>query len=163
MAWFHIGMKSAAALVAICAGSQAVAGEIGPTSRATVAISVSIAPRIEVVGIRDVGASDQKSLVSDQPLCIASTIATGAYGIALLAPDSAGAAANSAAPFTLEWAQEAGPSSPIPAGTTVMGFVAPSGRCSDQNAANARLVIRSSAQSGIRNSATAATLLIVPE
>jgi hypothetical protein len=160
MVWFHNTMKSAAALAALSFPDQALAGVIGPTSRATVGISLSIAPRIEVRGIRDAGATDPKSPVGSQAVCISANTATRAYGIAVLGTPAPGQAR-----FAFEWAQESGQSRLIPAGTAVMGFVAPEGPCTDQSAANARLVIRSTPQTPVAaaNSAATATLLIIPE
>jgi hypothetical protein len=161
-------VKAAAVLIATCAGARAWAGGIGPTSRETIGISLSVAPRIDVRGIGDIEIAETDSFVRTEAVCVSASTATRGYGVSLLtSSDATGPESAMPTPrrrFLIEWAGDPGQDRGIriPNGATVMGFAAPMNGCSAQSAANARLIIRSLPQRGDLPAA-AATLLIVPE
>jgi hypothetical protein len=159
---------AAAGLAAACTASEASAGEIGANSRETVVISLSVAPRIEVQGIADLesGGRPPDSTGQGSGICVSANTATRGYGISLIVPAGAIDPAPGAGRVAILWSgQPAGSgAAQIPAGGTVMGFVASASPCTARSDPNARLIIHSlaGAPRGEAGSA-AATLLIVPE
>lgn len=162
--------RAAIALAAIYAPAQASAGEIGPSSRATISISLSIAPRIEVRTMSDaeLAGTGANSLAESQAICISANTPTRAYGVSLLTSSASnGPGQGSSGRYSVEWIDEPGKSAGarIQPGSTVTGFVAPQGRCTARSSPSALLVIRSLPQTAAsaEGSPAAATLLIIPE
>lgn len=166
----RMALKATVALVATCAGARAPAGELGPTSRETIGISLTVAPRIDVrtIGkIETAGASSNSSFLS-AGVCVSASTPTRSYGVSLLEPSvpsrfHGGSASEQT--FIVEWASEPGQAvgNRIDAGMIVMGFVASETSCTPQSPANARLIVRSLSRKPNEQSAAAAILLIVPE
>ena len=154
------------AAVAAIAASQVRAGETGPTSRATLAISLSIAPRVDVQGLTQADLREDQS----RALCVSASTPTRGYGVSLLTSSvTAGSASEETAGRTIaiDWASASGESQVrrIVAGSPVMGFVAGAGHCTGQSAPNASMIVSTlpaAAASGAESD-TVATLLIVPE
>ena len=162
--------KAAMALAAIFAPVQASAGEIGPSSRGTINISLSIAPRIDVRTVSDANFAGTRAGPDpqSQAICISANTPTRAYGVSLLSSTASnGPALQSSGRYFVEWIDEPEKSAGarIQPGSTVTGFVAPRGRCTALSSPSARLVIHPlpQAASDAQGSPAAATLLIVPE
>lgn len=154
------------AAVAAFAASPVRASEIGPISRATVTISLSIAPRVEVQGIEEANLTEGQA----RALCVSANTATRGYGVSLLTSPAVTDPAwgeGSSRPIAIEWAggSAASPIRRIAAGSTVTGFVAGPGHCTAGSAANASLIVRSLSAGATTGPGreTIATLLIVPE
>lgn len=154
------------AAVAAMAASEVRAGEIGPNSRATLAISLSIAPRVDVQGL------SQADLPTDQrrTLCVSANTPTRGYGVSLLTSSvTAGSASKETVDrsIAIDWASASGesPVRRIFAGSTVMGFVAGPGHCTNQRVPNASMIVSTlpAAAASRAGTDTIATLLIVPE
>ena len=159
---------AALVLGATCAPAQASAGEIGPSSRGTINISLSIAPRIEVRRISDARLAGANPVAEGEAICISANTPTRAYGVSLLtSAASNGPGQGSSERYFVEWIDEPGKAAGarIQPGSTVTGFVAPRGRCTALSSPSARLVVRPLPQMarGAEGSPPAATLLIIPE
>jgi hypothetical protein len=161
--------NAAVGLAAAGAASQGSAGEIGLTSRETVAIRLSIAPRVEVRGLADLQTDSGKASTSPEgrAICVSANTPTRSYGVSLLAPPGArgpGPGRAATPPVFIEWVGDGrrSPGTEILPGSTVTGFIAPQSPCTPESAPNARLIIRPAAKD-MPPQAAAATLLIVPE
>ncbi len=162
--------RGAIALAAICAPAQASAGEMGPSSRGTITISLSIAPRMDVrtMSVSELAGTEAKPLARSQAICISANTPTRAYGVSLLTSSAwNGPGQGSSGRYFVEWIDEAGKfaGARIQPGSTVTGFVAQEGGCTARSSPSARLVIRPLPETaaGVEGSPAAATLLIIPE
>lgn len=148
--------------------SAATAGEIGATSRATVAISLTIAPRVEARSMSGGHGTAAPSAITStsRAMCISANTPTRSYGISYVAPSpNTGSSAQGPTPVRLEWAAEPGTSKgdPIPPGGTVTGFVAPQAGCG-AGGDDATLIVSPVKSAGSDQAPLApVTILIVPE
>lgn len=119
---------------------------MGNVSRATIGISVSVAPRVEVVraGAASVTAGEA-GLRAAQPLCIWGNTALGTYQVTVLGDAPKGFsvrnASGEALAYRVEWASGEGAARPLSSGAALEGLVAAtSARCG--GGATAGLVVK---------------------
>lgn len=155
-------LSIASALSALSIGAPASAGEIGATSSATVTISLTVAPHLDVRQI-SVDMGPAAGGTRTYGFCVSANTPTRRYGVALGAPQD-DSAADQASPV-LEWAGAPDVSKGSPIGTRepVARFLAGARNCSGEGSANATLIVRSPSGSSAAQSFPPATLLIVPE
>lgn len=146
-----------------------VNGAIGPTSRATVEIKVSVAPNVQVHRSAPVDVAGGQSGHTEQYLCVSATRGVGTYSIRSVdvsdAADGAPGSAEGRFPYQVEWAAPAtasGRAAPLTLmpGALVTGLApASSGGCSSAG----QLVVRPAILSGRRPAAGALLLVIAPD
>lgn len=175
---FSMGVAPSVALACLllsatagpAAARSAGDGVIGPVSRASVAISLSVAPRLEADRLAAAGTADRsgRNRGSDA-FCIWSNTSIGTYSVSALAVPgeggpSAGAAA--AAPYAVEWSGGPAASSAPPAdGTGLAGLRAQSSAgCGSGSAlGNALVVSRTEVASSPTSRPAAVLLLVAPD
>lgn len=143
-------------LAPACAAGPALAGEIGPTSRATATITLTIAPHLEVRSTGIAGPESPAGGLRSYGFCVSANTPGRAYGLSL--------EPGAAPPPPLEWAgtSDRAGAVPIPAGQVIDGFTASARPCSAGSPATATLIEAPAPEAG-RGSPSQATLLIVPE
>jgi len=149
-------VRLGSALAVLCVAATARAGEIGPTSKATVTISLIVAPHLEVRAVDAGSAPASAGPLRTFAFCVSGNTATREYGVRLAADGG-----SSERP-ALEWADGANVSggTSIGTGEPAAGFVASSAGCNPGSRANATLIVRSSPAA---EQPSRPTLLIVPE
>jgi hypothetical protein len=139
------------ALLLVAAPGEAgtVGGTMGNVSRATIGISVSVAPRVELVraGAASVTRlAGEGGLRATQPLCIWGNTALGTYQVTALGDAPQGFSvrdgAGRALAYSVEWVLESseGPAQPLSSGTALEGLAtATSARCGGGTTAGLRV------------------------
>lgn len=146
--------------------------EIAPVSRSTIAINASVAPRMQVMGIRHIGAAELASSKGTRRLALCVVANTGVRSYSVTAsgpPDGSGdfliSAGRRSLPIALEWRTVAGGARLAP-DIAASGFSAADGKCSDGETGTI-LAIRPKPESGQlagpQSQQTALTIVIAPE
>lgn len=163
----HWAIRSVMALIIAAGATSAPAGEIGATSRATLTIRASVAPRFEV---RNIGSEADPAAATatsqSRGMCISANTSTRLYGVALLGPDSSSDRGPGGESLSFQWTslEAPGEQADLAAGQSVSGFLASARPCGGANIPNARLTINlHPGGKQPQGAAQAATLLIVPE
>ena len=134
------------------AASAATQGSLGASSTGSVAITLSVARRVQISGLSDVAlvaVSPQAAAISAQNVCVWSNTATKGYSVTA----SGSGAGNSfelssgsgTAAYAVAWSDAAGQATgtPLNSGSVLSGLTssATSPDCSSSGAASARLVV----------------------
>jgi len=153
-------LRIASALAVFSFGAAASAGEIGPTSSATAAISLTVAPHVDVREIMAAAGPAASGGARTYRFCVSANTPTRLYGVTLAA--SEGDSSPEEAPPLLDWASgpDASNRSQIRAGGPATTFIAAARRCAGES--NAALIVTPPTGQGARQSFPQ-TLLIVPE
>jgi hypothetical protein len=124
---------AAAGLAAAGAADAAQQGEMGATSSGSVGISLSVAPRARISGLKDISVSDAdpaSNLRTAQTVCVWSNSPAGAYTLTAGGSGSGGAfelaGGQQTLAYSVEWAQGAGQASgqTLPGGQTATSLQA---------------------------------------
>jgi hypothetical protein len=145
-------LAAACALLACPGASAATQGELGASSTGSIAISLSVAKRVQIGGLNDVtfaAVSPDAEARAAQSVCVWSNTATRGYSV-MASGDGAGqgfALSNGAAstPYSVAWHSAAGQASgtQLSSGTALTGLTsdAPSPDCAAGAAATSSLIV----------------------
>lgn len=126
-----VAASAALIFIAAPAGAGTAGGKIGSISRATVNISVSVAPRVELVrsGATTVGkVADEAGLRATHPVCVWGNTALGTYKVIAMGDARKGFSMTDRAgrelAYKVEWASTGRRPQPLSSGAALEGLTA---------------------------------------